>query len=378
MTITSAVFAQKQVDSTVATTNPLIPARKAELLKDVDIIANMQFGLNNDFTNGQYDSSRFSMNQFRLEIKGKVFDKVYFRFRNRYTKSTDPQSVDNLSNSTDLAYVGMDLSSKVRLDVGKLCAAWGGYEFDANPIYIYQYNDIVNYADNFLAGVQASWKLNDNHILSFQILNSRTKTFQELYDSVPGITEAKFPAAWVVNWDGSFAGGKFKTLWSYSVFTEAQNTKMYYLALGNQLALKNFQVQYDFKWSKEDLDRTTVVSSIVPKSYYPYAAQDVLYVEHWLHVNYHFSQWNFALVAMVSDAYWYGNPDQNKDSHLRSAWGLIPSIEYYPLKKFNLKFFADYTGRYYNYTDYAKKQFGAVNTTTGRLTVGFICPLLVL
>jgi hypothetical protein len=33
-----------------------------------------------------------------------------------------------------------------------MCADWGAWEFDWNPIDIYEYSDIVEYADNFLSG----------------------------------------------------------------------------------------------------------------------------------------------------------------------------------------------------------------------------------
>ncbi|MEX6691097.1 porin [Danxiaibacter flavus] len=371
---------EKQIDTSINHTTPIIPTEKVELLKNIDVIANMQYGFNNDFQDGKYVGSAFSMNQFRLEIKGKVYkDKVYFRFRDRYTKSTQPQSVDNISASTDLAYIGVNLSPKVSMQFGKMCADWGGYEFDANPIDIYAYNDIVEYADNFLSGVQLGWQLTKNHSLTFQILNSRTKTFDELYDSIPGVKQSKFPAAWVANWRGNFANGMFQTLWSASVFTEAVDKEMHYIALGNQLLLKKWTIQYDFKWSKEGLDRKTIVTGIVPDSYDPYAAMDVAYIEHWLRFTYQFApKWTVSGIGMVSDAYWYGNPDPHKDSHLRTAWGFIPSVEFYPFKNFNLKFFGTYIGRTYKYTDYSKKEFGSADTHTGRISIGFISPLVVL
>jgi hypothetical protein len=81
---------------------------------------------------------------------------------------------------------------------------------------------------------------------------------------------------------------------------------------------------------------------------------------------------------MVSDCYWRGNPDANKDDHLRTAWGVIPSIEFYPFKKVNLYFYAAYVARTYKYTDYAKTTFGSGDYDTSRLMIGFISPLLIL
>lgn len=141
----SSLFAQyqKQTDTTVNHMKPLISLERVNLLKNVDMIANMQYGLRNEFADGDYTDSRFSMNQFRLEIKGKVFDNVYFRFRDRYTRATEPQSLDGISHSTDMAFIQIDIKKKWSLAFGKMCADWGGYEFDLNPIDIYAYNDIV-------------------------------------------------------------------------------------------------------------------------------------------------------------------------------------------------------------------------------------------
>jgi hypothetical protein len=381
-TLSSVAQTERQTYDTIGKYyRSLISTDRVKLLSNVDVIANSQFALNNNFQDGKYVKSNFGINQFRLEIKGKVHDKVYFRFRDRYTRLPDPQSVDNISRSTDLAFIRIDASPKWSFAFGKLCADWGGYEFDINPIEIYEYNDIVEFADNFLTGVQASWRANARHEFTFQALNSRTKSFQELYDSIPGVEESKFPLALVANWRGSFWDGKFTTLWSYSSFLEAKNKKMHYLALGNQLSLDKLQFTYDFKWSDEDIDRKTIVTDMVPDNLYPYAAEDVSYVEHWLQIKARIApKWTLSAVGMVSDAYWAGNPDNNpgKDKHLRTAWGFIPSVEYYPFKNFNLYFFGSAIMRSYNYTSYAESRLGQRDFSRTRIQIGLISPLLIL
>lgn len=380
-TLAAGAQVEKQTDTTVNKYKALISTDRVKLLQNVDVITNMQFAFNNYREDGKYTGSKFAMNQFRLEIKGKVHDKVYFRFRDRYTRLPEPQSQDNLSRSTDLAFIRVDATPKWSFQFGKMCADWGGYEFDLNPIDIYEYNDIVEYADNFLTGVQASFRASKNHEFTFQILNSRTKTYEELYDTIPGVEESKFPAALVTNWRGNFRDGKFTTLWSYSAFLEAKNKSMHYIALGNQLNLEKTTVTYDFKWSNEEIDRKTIVTDIVPDNLYPYAAENVSYVEHWLQVKHRFHpKWSVTCIGMVSDAYWAGNPDPDpsKDKHLRTAWGFIPSVEYYPFKNLNLYFFSSYVIRKYNYTDYAETKLGASDFNRSRFMIGFISPLLVL
>ncbi|GAA3748975.1 porin [Flavobacterium ginsengisoli] len=384
--LVSNVYSQqeKQADTTVNHTVPLIKANKADLLNNIDVIFNTQIGLNNNFEGGNYTGSSFEINQFRFEVKGKVYkDKVFFRFRDRYTRDPETQSVDNISHSTDLAFIGYKISDRTSIAIGKMTANWGGYEFDMNPIDIYQYNDIVDNSDNFLTGVQFNWTLSKNHVLSGQILNSRTKSFTELYENVPDVEEAKFPAAYIGNWNGSFLDGKFKTIYSFSVFQEAlkngRPVNMYYTALGNQFRTKKWLFQYDFKWSIEDLDRTGVVSSLIPETVLDHAAENVYYIEHWLRTVYSINeQWKISLIGMISTSYWKDISSLEKSDRVRTAWGVIPTVEFYPIKNFNLKFFATYVGRYYRYSDYSKTVLGQENNNTGRIMIGVISPLLVL
>lgn len=363
----------------------LIPEEKQGLLKNMSMIANMRFAERNEFTDGDYTGSRFTIEQFRLEIRGKIHDKVYFRFRDRYTRAQEPQSIDGISRSTDLAFIRVDVTKKFSISAGKMCADWGAYEFDYNPIDIYEYSDIIEYADNFLTGVGFSYQVAARHQLTFQVLDSRTKTFDELYGLQPDHIESKLPLAFVLNWRGSFFNGKFNTIWSYALHNDAKNTAtdkptlMNYIALGNQLRLGKFTVEYDFKWSKEDLDRTGIISDLVPDDLYPYALENTLYIGHWLHLYYRVSpKINLAIVGMMDIANWNDDMDPQKpddQNHIRTAWGYIPTFEYYPFKDLNLRFYANWVGRVYKYSDYAKSRLGAVDTNVGRFAIGFVSPL---
>lgn len=398
MLLPIASFAQTVAPQEGDTTyyKTLIPEEKQGLLKNMSMIANMRFAERNEFTDGEYTGSRFSNEQFRLEIKGMVHDKVYFRFRDRYTRAQTSESVDNLSRSTDLAFIRVDVSKKFSVSAGKMCADWGAYEFDYNPIDIYEYSDIIEYADNFLTGVGASYKATNNHQFTVQLLDSRTKKFNELYntqdDSIPfNFEEAKLPLATILNWRGSFFDGKFNTIWSYAFHNEAKDTVndeaagMNYIALGNQLKLGKFTIEYDFKWSMEDLDRTGIISEQVANSAlttYPYALENTQYIGHWLHIYYRVNpKINIALVGMMDIANWKDDALKNDvgfDDHVRTAYGFIPTFEYYPFKNLNLRFYVNYVGRMYQYSDYAKSKLGVKDYNTGRFAIGFVTPLGIL
>src|SRR5688572_20916880 len=214
----SFFFAQKKEMQVGDTTyyKTLIPEEKQGLLKNMSMIANMRFAERNEFMNDSFTGSRFVNEQFRLEIKGQVTDKVYFRFRDRYTRAQTSESIDNISRSTDMAYIKVDVTKSFNISAGKMCASWGGIEFDMNPIDIYEYSDIVEQADNFLTGVRLGFKLNPKHSLTFEALDSRTKTFNELYGDQPDMVASKVPMAFVANWTGSMFDGHFNTIWAYA------------------------------------------------------------------------------------------------------------------------------------------------------------------
>jgi hypothetical protein len=224
------------------------------------------------------------------------------------------------------------------------------------------------------------------HELGIELLNSRTKSFQELYPSmVDSVNISKYPGAAVISWRGDLFQGKWQTLYSYSLFNEAQNKFMNYFALGNWFNInEKLQVNYDFKWSDEALDRKTIVTNMakeISKGDVQAAYYNARYVEHWIQVNYRAAKnWNISLVGMTSDAYW-GNAPEKKGEYikLRTSYGIIPSIEYYPYQNLNLRFYANYVGRFYRYSDFASQN--GVNTTldnTARFSIGFISPLLIL
>lgn len=372
----AAAAQQQEAQDTIF--KPLINTSKATLLQNIDLIANMRFAERNQFVNGTFTNARFVNEQFRLEIRGKVTDKLYFRFRDRYTRDPETQSIDNISRSTDLAYLRFDPTEHWKIYAGKLCADWGGYEFDANPIDIYEYSDIIEYADNFLTGAGFGWLPNKRHEFTVQLLNSRTKSFYEIYDTIPGIDEAKFPFAAVANWRGSFAGGKFQTIWSYSIFKEATQQYMNYFAFGNQLQLKGFRLQYDFKLSLENLDRKMIVTDMV-RSRLHTTAQQARYMSHWVSADVQLSKIvHLAFQGMVDFAYWDGNPDPAAPAKLRTAWGYIPGVEVYPLRDVNLRVFCNMVGRIYRHSDYAKNVLGLANHDNYRFSIGIVTPLIVL
>ncbi|OOG77311.1 porin [Flavobacterium sp. A45] len=374
-------FGQNGIQKENPAAAPLIPTSKFSLLKNVDVIFNTRLAFDNYFVDNEHVNSLFSVNQFRFEVKGKIHDKVFFRFRNRYTKIADPNTVDNMSRSVDMAYLTIDVAPQTELSLGKMIGDWGGYELLTNPIEILSYNTINNYSENFIVGASLSYALLDHkNKFNLQLLNSRTKTFQEQYGASvpPGITATETPLAAVGNWKGSFFEGKLETTYSYGYFMDAENTNRSLISLGNKFKNNKWLLYYDFQYSKEDLDQKCVVSNII-KSKHPYAAEDVSYIENWIRLEYQIQpKINLLLTVMNSNAYWNGNPDPNKMDRLLTSYGIIPTVEYSPFVDLNMKFFVGYVFKKNDYSAYAQNNFNATDGTTGQLSFGVIAPLLVL
>lgn len=87
--------------------------------------------------------TRFANKQLRIEIKGNLTDKLYYRLRHRLNKANGAQSEDNFAKATDIMMVGYKFNDKLKIEAGKMCQIWGGFEFDENPMYIYQYKDCI-------------------------------------------------------------------------------------------------------------------------------------------------------------------------------------------------------------------------------------------
>jgi len=383
--VSTNVFSQRKQTDTTSVYRVIIPEGKQSLLKNIDIIANTHIGFRSDFSDEEYQGSKFKFEQFRLEVKGYIHKKIFFRFRHRYTSSFEPQSIDKIIKGVDMAYVRFDLSDKWQLSVGKMLADWGGIELDYNPIDIYQYSDIISHADFFMTGAGLYYKPTKNHGISFQLLDSRTGTFEELYDTVPDIKPSKVPLAFVANWNGKLFKGKLLTTWSYSFFTEAKGVGMHMLAFGNQFRSKRFDIAYDFKISFEGLDRLGIVSDIVPDDIYPYALKNTSYRSHWTRLTFKVSpQLHLNLDAFVDCALWRNGdpeyPELKTENLLRTVYSYIPTVEYYPWKNFNLKFFVSYVSRFYRYSDYAKHRPGTSfeDYNSSRVTIGLISPLHIL
>lgn len=313
--------------------------------------------------------NKFNVRQLRIEAKGNVNDWLSYRWRQRLNRSNaQGNNIDNAPTSIDIAGIGVKLSDKWSIFAGKQCAAYGGIEFDLNPIEIYEYSDMIDYMSNFMTGLNIGYDFAAGQQLNFQVLNSLNGTFAETYGDVEYAEASKTPLVYTLNWNGNF-NNVFKTRWSASIMNQAKGEKMTYFALGNELSLGKFGMFLDFMYSKEDIDRKRILTSMLGGGASLPGAE---YMSIVTKLNYRFTpNWNVFVKGMYETASLDKEVGEFEDGKYRTSLGYFAGLEYYPMENSNLHFFLTYVGRKYNYTN----KVDLKDYDTNRVSVGFIYQL---
>lgn len=340
-----------------------------------------------------FDGGRFRFKQLRIEFKGNVNDWISYRYRQRLTGNAFGD-FDNVLKSIDIMEVGFRYK-KVNFVIGKQCAAYGGIEFDLNPIEVYQYCDMIDYMDNFMTGLRVAWDIKPTQQLQFQILDGTALNPGDMYGA--NITKAKMPFLYTVNWNGTFGEDVYSTRWSASMMNEVKGRYMWYLAFGNKF---NFTPKWgawlDVMYSREGIDRKGIITSDlayamaqpVPdgpasESYSEAQGHNAFNAEYLslvLHTNYFVHpKWNiFGKVAWERNGVYKasGTPDTSDyiaKGNYGTDWLYVGGVEYYPLKDRGLHFFVTYVGQKTTHSKMAQEQYGArPHSYTNLLTAGFI------
>lgn len=327
--------------------------------------------------------TKFANKQLRLEIKGNLTDKLYYRLRHRLNKATDAKGEDNFAKATDIMMVGYNFNDKLSISGGKMCQIWGGFEFDENPMYIYQYSDMVDNMDNFMAGVTVSYKPIPTQEIAVEISNAYNGKFTDEYgdeavvvnnDEAHALQKSKNPLTYIINWNGSFFDGKLNTRWAWGLQTQAKGKYSRMLTLGQQLNLPKFQWYFDYMGAFDDLDRLKIATNELGGALVD-ADGDALgnayfgkvhYNSFITKANWQFApSWNLMLKGMYETA---SVTKMEQFKNYRKSFGYMGSIEYYPAKQQDFRLFLAYVGRKYDYST----KCGLKDYNTDRIELGFM------
>ena len=341
---------------------------------------NLYMNMNGSFDaifNDGFDQGKFNMRQLRIEAKGNVNEWLSYRWRQRLNRPNNGSGmIDNLPTSIDIAGIGVKLGDKFSLFAGKQCANYGGFEFDANPIEIYEYSDMIEYMSNFLTGINIGYDFMEGQQLNFQVLNSLNSSFGETYHFTPELMTAlnlentKLPLVYTLNWNGNF-NDVFKTRWSASLMSQAKDKNLYYFALGNELTLGKFNMYLDFMYSNDAIDRGGIITEIRGLEF-GHNVYNTSYMSLVTKLNYRFAdKWNVFVKGMYETASVTEESELVAKGKYRTSLGYLGGIEYYPMES-NLHFFLTYVGRHYMYEE---DVIVRPDYSTNRVSVGFIYQL---
>lgn len=327
--------------------------------------------------------TKFANKQLRLEIKGNLTDKLYYRLRHRLNKATDAKGEDNFAKATDIMMVGYNFNDKLSISGGKMCQIWGGFEFDENPMYIYQYSDMVDNMDNFMAGVTVSYKPIPTQEIAVEISNAYNGKFADEYgdeavvvnkDEAKALQKSKNPLTYIINWNGSFFDGKLNTRWAWGLQTQAKGKYSRMLTLGQQLNLPKFQWYFDYMGAFDDLDRLRIATNELGGALVDAAGDGidnaylgkVHYNSFITKANWQFApSWNLMLKGMYETA---SVTKMEQFKNYRKSFGYMGSIEYYPAKQQDFRLFLAYVGRKFDYST----KCGLKDYNTDRIELGFM------
>ena len=327
--------------------------------------------------------TKFANKQLRIEIKGNLTDKLYYRLRHRLNKATDAKGEDNFAKATDIMMVGYNFNDKLSISGGKMCQIWGGFEFDENPMYIYQYSDMVDNMDNFMAGVTVSYKPIPTQEIAVEISNAYNGKFADEYgdeavvvnnDEAQALQKSKNPLTYIINWNGSFFDGKLNTRWAWGLQTQAKGKYSRMLTLGQQLNRPKFQWYFDYMGAFDDLDRLKIATNELRDAFVDgdgdalgnvYLGK-VHYNSFITKANWQFApSWNLMLKGMYETA---SVTKMEQFKNYRKSFGYMGSIEYYPAKQQDFRLFLAYVGRKYDYST----KCGLKDYNTDRIELGFM------
>ena len=325
-------------------------------------------------------STGFKNKHLRLEIKGNLTDKLYYRFCYRMTNSNVARSEDNFARSTDVVMIGYRFSDKFSVEAGKIFQPLGGYEVDENPIYIYEYSDLTGGLECYLGGVVVNYKPVPTQEIVVGVTNAHNDKFAVVYGdnslAIEGdgtqnriLEKTRIPLGYSLGWNGSFLNNRLLTRWSWGIEGEARHKYSRMLILGQKLNLDRLQWYFDYMYQNDGLDRFGLASREV-RDFFPAVGgevwmSDVHYTSFITKLNWQFApQWNLMLKGMYETAS-VTKVDRFKD--FRKSYGYVGSVEYYPVKSQDFRVFLAYVGRKVTYKD----GVGLDKYNTNRIELGF-------
>ena len=344
-----------------------MPVTSPEGINPIDKRFNMYFNFQSSLDaekEGEQDMTmKFKARQLRLEVRGNITDRIFYRFRHRLNKSNAGVDLDNLAKATDMLYAGFHIDDKWALTVGKMCQAWGGYEFDLNPMNIYEYSDFIENMDNFMLGGMVTYTPNANHEFNLQVTDVRNDNIKNIYGKSTVLKQSNVPLTYIFNWNGSFFDNILQTRWGVGLQSEAEGYNNTMVMLGTRVALPKFQAFLDYMRADEQLDRLcyTPQSKIKDAQGHDVIQElkDTKYNTFVLKAEYQ----PIPSLNLFAQGI-YETAESNLAGNKMTGLGYYGGVEYLPFPSQDLRFFLAYVGR--------SREISSVTKSTNRVSLGMM------
>ena len=361
---------------------------KLQNIRHIKSHINLEFAstANAYFTAGQLDEMSFKMNRVRLEIYGRLTDKLSYHFRQSFNRYSNPYSVENMSSSIEYANLKWSMGDKFDLVAGKQFLATAGYEGYVNGLKVREFSEFNNNFEIYQTGIKGVVRLAPDHLLSLQVANNRNSTDDKVYKyGLPaGVEPTKLPLLGTVLWNGWFADKSVHLMYSASAAQLAKGKNAYHFMCGNVYEKGPILAYLDVLYSRSAIDaqqRITVLQNPQnqilgsPNS----TAQNTQYLTFIADVDYQFHpKWNaYVKGAYETCAVYADNGIFSKGRYLTS-WNAQACLEWFPITQDKgFKVFAHYVYKGHILSDLAKS-LGASMPHTQRISLGiqYIIPVL--
>ncbi|MCR5759072.1 MAG: OprO/OprP family phosphate-selective porin [Bacteroidales bacterium] len=321
-------------------------------------------------------NGKFRARDLRLEIKGTLTDRIYYRMRQKLNRAASAGTLDDFAKSMDIMMVGYRFRH-FAVEAGKICQHWGGFDYDENPMYVYQYSDLLNSMDIFFAGVDLYWMPIPLHEFVFEISNPLVSSFEQTYGSrvctagpsfaagptfMP-VTGTRFPVNALVNWNGNFRNGIVQTRVAAGFMTQTNEFMGKLINGGIKFNFPNLKWYVDYMLEADGIDRLGFASAdfSMPEDA---RLRDVTYT------------------TLISKAVWQFIPGWNlvakgsydtvstaiADGRYRSSLMGVLSLEYMPEPTQDFRVFLAATGHRVMFTPVS----GLESFNTGRVEFGIM------
>lgn len=354
-----------------------IPKRNKAFNLDLE----MHAGFYADWEGSRLDEAAFRFKDVKVDITGEVTDRLFYWYRQKINAGYENFSLENLSESIEYAYIGYQLSDRFTLTAGKQDVFYGGFEYDPNPLIIYEYSDMNEYALCYLTGIGLAYQVLPTQEIRVQITNSRMGSMEETYGRLPeGWEKPKVPLFYTLNWNSSYFDERINLRYSVSAAEQAHKKYMYSFFAGQNLDVAPWYAYLDVMYTRGALDPLGLLTEwagflteteeaplvSVPNCAYLSVVAELQYRFH--------PKWKAFLKGMYETASLYKAAGPYEKGKQRTAWGYQGGIEFYPMADDNLHLFLMGSGRAYSLTEKAKAS-GVWMENTGRLSVGFVYKL---